>query len=121
MRTARDDAAHYRHRTRVRVGGLTGPKGRLLKCERRDGSGTYWKVKLDSGEWVWPRDLVIDGPGDRIAQCGDCELPFITDGTSPLCPGCDAAAFGSAEDRADETRFDRVRWRSEERGHGHRR
>lgn len=89
------DTSVFRHYTRVRIG-ATGPKGRLLRCEKRDGSGSYWKVKLDSGEWVWPDDrMLIDGPGERIARCGDCELPFLTDGSSPLCPLCNEEAFGT--------------------------
>jgi hypothetical protein len=92
MKRDRDESS-YRHYMRVRMG-ATGPKGRLLKCKKRDGSGYFWKVKLDSGEWVWPDGLVLDGPGDRVATCGDCGIAFMADGRSPLCPTCDESAFG---------------------------
>jgi hypothetical protein len=68
--------AGYKHLMRVRLG-QHGPAGRLLHCEKKDKSGWYWKVKLDSGEWVWPADLHVDGTGPLVSHCRDCGLPFI--------------------------------------------
>jgi len=93
------DESGYRHYLRVRMG-INGPKGRLLKCKKRDNSGTYWKVHLDDGKWVWPDGLVLDGPGDRVATCADCGIPFMSDGSSPLCPNCDESAFGTRARRS---------------------
>jgi hypothetical protein len=61
MTLTRDESG-FRHRLRVRLG-ANGPLGRLLHIEKKDKSGWYWKVKLDSGEWVWPADLHVDGTG----------------------------------------------------------
>jgi hypothetical protein len=69
------DTNGYRHGMRVRLGSH-GPTGKLLHCEKKDKSGWYWKVKLDSGEWVWPADLHIDGKGDssRAARTAGCRF-----------------------------------------------
>lgn len=96
------DTSAFRHYMRVRMG-VSGPTGRLLRCTKRDGGGTYWKVRLDSGEWVWPDRLVLDGPGDRVATCADCGLPFMTNSAEVLCPYCDEAAFGSKARAAEPT------------------
>lgn len=90
----------YRHLLRVRIG-VHGPKGRLTKCARKDGTGFYWKVRLDSGEWVWPADLVIDGPGDGVARCAECEMRFMCTAVVPLCPGCDEQMFGTQQRAAE--------------------
>jgi hypothetical protein len=100
------DESAFRHYMRVRMG-ATGPTGRLLRCARRNGGGHYWKVHLDSGEWVWPDGLVIDGPGDRVAVCAECELPFMTKGDEPLCAYCDEKLFGTSV-RASEPPDDPV-------------
>jgi hypothetical protein len=94
------DTNGYRHGMRVRLGSH-GPTGKLLHCEKKDKSGWYWKVKLDSGEWVWPGDLYIDGKGDIVARCQDCGLLFITATVEPLCHYCSEAAFGTTQ-RAQE-------------------
>ena len=118
MSGARLDTSAFRHYLRVRLG-VTGPKGRLLRCEKRDG-GSYWKVKLDSGEWVWPDGLIVDGPGDRVGTCGDCGLSFMSTGALALCPICDEAAFGTASRATEPAASTRVRWKHEDRGHGRR-
>lgn len=94
------DESGFRHLMRVRLG-VNGAPGRLLHCEKKDKSGWYWKVKLDTGEWVWPEGLVIDGPGDLLATCQDCRLPFLCKVDAPLCPYCDEHAHGTQQ-RADE-------------------
>jgi hypothetical protein len=73
----------------------------LLHCESRNGGGHYWRIRLTSGEWVWPDDtLAIDGPGGVLAAepCQSCELPFITVAGSPelICDRCSAEQFGTA-------------------------
>lgn len=99
--TTRDrDESAYRHYTRVRIG-ITGPQGRLMRCAKKDGSGHYWKVRLDTGEWMWPADLILDGPGDRVAACAECGMRFMTTEPAVLCPGCDEKLFGTQQ-RAEE-------------------
>lgn len=88
-------ASSFRHLLRVRLG-VNGPRGRLFHCEKRDRSGYYWKVKLETGEWVWPHGLVIDGVGDRIVTCAECESPFITT-DEILCRNCDEQMFGTEQ------------------------
>lgn len=62
---------HYKHLARIRMG-IDGPTGVLLRCERRDGSGTFWRVKLDGipVRWTYPDDrMLLDGPGDQVGRC----------------------------------------------------
>jgi hypothetical protein len=93
--------AGYKHLMRVRLG-RHGPAGRLLHCEKKDKSGWYWKVKLDSGEWVWPADLHVDGTGPLVSHCRDCGLPFIHERAGEaLCRYCDEDAHGTTQ-RAQE-------------------
>jgi hypothetical protein len=94
------DESAFRHGTRVRLG-ATGPKGRLLRCAKRDGTGSYWKVRLDRGDWVWPEGLVLDGPGDRVATCAECALPFLSIDVEVLCPRCDERVHGTAARAAE--------------------
>jgi hypothetical protein len=86
----------FRHGLRVRMG-VTGPTGMLLQCEKKDGRGTYWKVRLQSGDWVWPEGLIVDGPGDQVAVCAQCTLPFMTTtrGDGLVCARCDEEIFGT--------------------------
>ena len=37
---------------RVRVGSFEGLRGVVYRCVKRDGSGAYFKVKLETGAWV---------------------------------------------------------------------
>ena len=128
MTRDRVDESGYRHNLAVRVG-VDGPKGRLLRCRKRDNSGHYWRIRLaDSSpgatsKWVWPDErMIVDSPGDVVGRCAECGLQYMTRGDSPLCPSHTDAAFGSQEQRAEDGgRFDRVRWKHEDRGHGHRR
>lgn len=125
MRKGDTDQSAYRHGLRVRMG-VSGPKGVLLRCERKDGSGFYWKVRLQSGEWVWPTGLILDGPGDQVAVCEQCTLPFMTTkvGDGLLCAHCDEEIYGTraraAEprdpSRAVSTRVDTYRRRRRSRG-----
>jgi hypothetical protein len=92
MTLTRDESG-FRHRLRVRLG-ANGPLGRLLKCEKKDKSGWYWKVKLDSGEWVWPADLHVDGQGALVQHCRECRLPFLGDGIKDFCYRCNEELFG---------------------------
>jgi hypothetical protein len=109
MSPRRDESA-FRHGLRVRIG-KDGPKGKLLHCEKRDGTGKYWKVRLNSGEWRWPDGIVIDGPGDHFAgHCLDCRLPFIGDSGDLLCRACQGEMFGETAERsqgAEDTYFAR--------------
>lgn len=107
-KTPRMETSGFRHGLRVRMG-VSGPKGMLLKCEKRDRSGHYWKVRLQSGEWVWPEGLILDGLGDRVAVCEECALPFMTDkvGDGLLCTRCDETIFGT-QAQADEPRDDLI-------------
>jgi hypothetical protein len=97
--------AGFRHGLRVRIGTARVP-GVLLRCEKRDGSGSYWRVRLQSGAWLWPSEcgsLVVDGSGDAVATCQDCGLQFLTvDPTAPTCDRCQAEAFGTAADRVPD-------------------
>ncbi len=88
--------AGFRHGMRVRIARLDGPKGVLLRCERRDGGGFYWKVRLQSGEWIFPDNLIVDGRGDRVGVCGDCGLRFVNTGVELICDRCSAEVFGRA-------------------------
>jgi hypothetical protein len=100
----RMDTSGFHHGLRVRMG-ARGPKGMLLRCERRDGTGFYWKVRLNTGEWVWPEGLILEGPGTRVGVCEQCALPFMTDQTGDglLCPRCDEEIHGTRARAADPT------------------
>jgi hypothetical protein len=96
------DPSAFRHYLRVRIG-IDGPKGRLLHCDKRHGSGKFWKVKLDSGAWVLPEGLILDGPGDRVATCRQCGLSFVTgDRHEVLCRLCQEVAFGTTARAKDD-------------------
>jgi hypothetical protein len=93
--------AGFRHGLRVRVGAIDGPRGVLLKCQTRDGSGEYWKVRTQDvpARWLWPDGLIVDGAGDRVVPaCADCGLAFIGGG-DPICDRCAAEQFGTAAAR----------------------
>jgi hypothetical protein len=92
MSTPRDESG-YRHLMRVRLG-AHGAKGRLMRCTSKRTGKPFWKVKLDTGEWVWPEDLVQDGIGDCLTRCGDCGMRFLSNGQLPLCSVCAPSAFG---------------------------
>lgn len=117
------NTAAFKHYLRVRIGGAGGPLGRLMRCEKKDGSGHYWKVKLDTGEWVWPDAMVLDGPGQHVGTCVECELPLLVGrpGDAGLCRSCQDATFGTDAQHADDGPshgFGRTRWNLE---HGHKR
>lgn len=116
-RFTRDDSG-FRHRLRVRIGGIDGPKGRLYHCDGRQGK--FWKVRLDTGEWVWPDRLVVDGPGDHYNHaCLDCRLPFKGDVGDLLCQACQETVRGEEPvDSGHGIRSDtyhRRRWASRHR------
>jgi hypothetical protein len=104
------DESGFRHGLRVRIG-AGGPKGQLLRCEKRHGSGHYWKVRLDTGPWVWPDDLILDGPGDHVERCMDCRLPFMGNVGELLCAPCQEDQFGTPSDRSTAARDDSFRRR----------
>lgn len=100
----------FKHYDRVLVG-ADRAKGRLLSCEKKDGSGKYFKVKTDGGEWRWPDVLILDGAGANVATCEAGEGRFMTSETGPglLCPKHAAEVFGSPEDHALDAEGDRYR------------
>jgi hypothetical protein len=51
-----------------------------MQCTSKRTGKEFWKVKLDTGEWVWPEDLVQDGIGDCLTRCGDCGMRFLSNG-----------------------------------------
>ena len=116
-----DRPAGYRHGLRVRMGSATGPRGVLLECESRAGK-KFWRVRLQGlGVWCWPNErggIVVDGVGDAIAECRQCELRFIhTTGDGELiCARCDAETFGTAV-RGDEGEAHPFKKRYEDRSH----
>lgn len=94
----------FRHRLHVRLDTAGGPRGRLLRCKRKDGTGYYWRILLDSGAWEWPNAhrLIVDGPGDVVNPfCGSCRLAFMVRAGSGelLCDACSREQFGT--DRRD--------------------
>jgi len=91
----------FKHYDRVLVG-ADRAKGRLLRCEKKDGTGEYFKVKTDAGDWRWPDVLILDGPGAIVGVCEVGEGRFMTDrpGDGLLCPRHDAEMFGTAADHA---------------------
>ena len=97
----RRDETGFRHGLRVRMG-ATGQKGQLLRCEKRDGTGHYWKVKLSNGQWVWPDGIVIDGTGQHMSHCHECRLPFMGSLTDLLCQPCQDEVFGTTTERAQD-------------------
>ncbi len=102
----------FGHYDRVLVGADRAP-GRLLKCEKKDGSGSYFKVKTDAGEWRWPDVLILDGPnaGTNIATCEAGGGRFMTDqiGDGLLCRRHEGQIFGTPEDHALDAADDRTR------------
>jgi len=91
----------FGHYDRVLVGADRAP-GRLLKCQKKDGSGEYFKVKTDGGEWRWPDVLLLAGPGANVATCEAGGGRFLTDqiGDGLLCPRHNREIFGAPEDHA---------------------
>jgi hypothetical protein len=110
------------HGLRVTIG-HGGPAGVLLLC--RGTSRDYWKVKLDSGRWVWPDGAVVESSGVYTELCAECHLEFRTDTMNePICPLCERrmAQAVIASDSGDRYPLKRsVRWRSEQRGQERRR
>lgn len=99
------------HRSKVLVGANRHP-GRLMRCEsKQPGGREYWKVLLDSGEWVWPDGLILATPGANVATCEAGAGRFMTDehGDGLLCPRHEAEMFGTAEDHAVDAAEDRRR------------
>jgi hypothetical protein len=97
----RFDAGMHRYRVTIDHGG---PAGVLLRCVSERTRGVYWKVKLDSGEWVWPDRVVAESTGPCIARCVECELDYRGDSPAAggLCPNCVRALdrqYGPAHDR----------------------
>lgn len=98
----------FGHRDRVLVGANRAP-GRLMRCEsKKPGGGEYWKVLLDSGEWVWPDRIVLAGEGDRVGICEMGEGRFMTNerGDGLLCKRHHDQTFGSAADHALDASLD---------------
>lgn len=86
----RDEEIDFTHGMRVRVGGFQGRRGRILRCKRKPPqTGHYWKVKLDTGEWVWPTDVVSDTDGRLELRCQECGIRFRCHESEPFCPACD--------------------------------
>ena len=100
----------FRHYDRVLEGADRAP-GRLLRCEKKDGSGEYFKVKTDAGAWRWPDDLILAGPGANVGICEMGGGRFMTDqhGDGLLCPRHNAEQFGTPADHALDGAADRFR------------
>jgi hypothetical protein len=100
----------FKHYDRVLVGADRAP-GRLLKCEKKDGSGSYFKVKTDGGEWRWPDNIILAGPGRNVGTCEAGEGRFMTDqqGDGLLCPRHNGEIFGTPADHALDAAADRFR------------
>lgn len=79
------------HGDHVRIGTFDGPAGIVLQCRKRDGSGSYFKVKLvTTEEWVWPDRVVVDSIGTYETTCQECDGRFRSDSLAEvLCPNCD--------------------------------
>ena len=82
--------------------------GVILRCRRKDGSGYYFKVKLDSGEWEWPRRIEAETPGGRHElRCEECRIPFRSnDRNDQFCPACETRLHTLPQDPRD----DGIRW-----------
>ena len=92
----------FLHRDRVLVGANRRP-GRLMRCEsKKAGGGEYWKVLLETGEWLWPDNLLLATKGARVAVCEIGGGRFLTDeeGDGLLCPRHDGEQFGTIADHA---------------------
>ncbi len=100
----------FKHYDRVLVGADRAP-GRLLKCEKKDGSGSYFKVKTDGGEWRWPDVMILAGEGSNVATCEAGAGRFLTNeiGDGLLCPRHSAEIYGTPEDHARDAAADRTR------------
>jgi hypothetical protein len=105
---SRRSESGFRHGLRVRVGAR---KGVLLHCQGRTGDGYYWKIRLQSGLWVWPDDFAVDGPGTVLGDsCAQCGLPYYHRGEELICMPCGEASFGPASrvDAEPRRKFDKV-------------
>lgn len=91
----------FGHRAKVLVGANRRP-GRIMRCESKKTGGEYWKVLLDSGEWVWPENVILATPGATVATCEMGGGRFMTDeqGDGLLCPRHTGEVFGTPEDHA---------------------
>ena len=71
-----------------RVQSRAGVKGLVHQCRTRSG-GTYLKVRLVTGEWVWPNEVIAESSGAYAAWCGECGIEYRTDApNSHTCPNC---------------------------------
>jgi hypothetical protein len=90
------------------MGTADGPRGKLFHCQSKQSGRWYWRVRLESGDWVFPDQrggIVVDGPGDAVSpHCADCDLPFVTRAGSGelVCTACNDAIFGTDQDRASD-------------------
>jgi hypothetical protein len=91
------------HGYRVTLG-HGGPAGVLNRCLSKTYLRYFWKVKLQSGAWVWPDGIVADSTGPCIARCVECELEYRgeTPQSGGLCPNCAHAQL--ARQRPDHDR-----------------
>ena len=75
------------HGDRVSIG-VGGAAGTVIR-RPRTGGGHYFKVRLDSGEWVWPDRAVALSSGAHERRCAECEIAFRTDDHAEVhCPNC---------------------------------
>lgn len=92
---------NFRHYVRVRVGPFRLP-GRLLRCEsKRQPNEHYWRVKLDDGRWVPPVDVILDGPGEKVSTCPECEMAFMSKAGGGLCDYCENLIYGTRAQRRE--------------------
>lgn len=90
--TAYSDRQRYEPRDGDRVQHRTsGTKGTVIKCRyRAPREGTYFRVRLVTGVWVWPEQVIAESEGPYLTTCIECAIGMRTKAPNGLglCVNC---------------------------------
>jgi hypothetical protein len=96
----------YTGRDGDRVQTRDGVQGIVFRC--RGQRGPYFKVKLSTGEWVWPDQVIAESSGPYLRTCGECGIEFRSEApNSYTCPNC-VAGIRRAQGDHDHARGSRT-------------
>jgi hypothetical protein len=77
----------YTGRDGDRVQTRAGVPGIVYRC--RGQRGPYFKARLQTGEWVWPDQVIAQSSGPYLRTCGECGIDFRSEAAnSHTCPNC---------------------------------
>lgn len=82
---------------------LSGRRGEIIRCVKKDRTGFYFRVKFDDGAWDWPNDVIAESSGLYQLFCRECSIEFRSDNIREvLCPNCERITITSRAEAADE-------------------